>query len=660
MGKLYGYAGKILRVNLTNQKIAIENLNEKYARDYIGGRGMIARIAWDELKPGIDPFSSDNKLIFMTGPLTGILSPGSGRTALGGIAPQVYPRPWFTRSNSGGRFGPELKYCGFDGIIIEGASEKPVYLWIHDERQVEILNAENLWGMDTFATQRELSKIHGNETVSIAIGPAGERLARIATINSGSGNAFGQGGFGAVMGSKKLKAIAVTSRRNAKEVNETGILEVADPKRLFELWQKTLKLLQGGRAIPEEHLPKSYDGVEIKYPRKFHACTHACPGLCSRGRFVWSSFMWKDLPSKVFHVNESGTTMCIGPYFMGFETEAAAPAHVKWSLDFADGLVVKNLSDKLGINQWDFIGGIALAMFLCRCKGLKTEKDLGIDCPINPNDPNFWAKMLYMTAYRQGIGDYIAEGTARAAEKLGIPDELVPHVTCGYTEHGAGRGVWGFFEYPYWIVGALLWATDNRDPFADTGHTYPRIVYGTHYVGPLKPEQLKNLVKKLWGTEEAVAEGYDGKVAPAIWMQNRGCLTSSLPTDDYSFPIVASSFTEDGFGDPSLEAQLYAAVTGIEYTAEQLDKIGERIFNLERAIAVREGRTRKDDERVIPFFKRPNWTRRVTLDEEKFKKLLDEYYKARGWDPETGWPLKGKLIELGLDYVANELYGKKP
>jgi len=656
MKKLYGYAGKILRINLTEQKITFDDA-EKYVKDFIGGRGVVAKIAWDELKPGVDPFSPENKLIIMTGPLTGILSPGSGRTAIGGIAPQVYPKPWFTRSNIGGRFGSELKYCGFDGIVIEGTSDKPVYVWIHDEREVELLDASNLWGLDTFAAQKELSKKHGGESASLCIGPAGENLVRIATINSGSGNAAGQGGFGAVMGSKKLKAIVVTSKRNAREKDGAGVLEVADPKRLMELWMKTMKLIQGGRAIPEQMLLKSYDGREIKYPRKFHACTHACPGLCVRGRFIWSSFMWKDAPSKAFHVTESGHTHCIGPSFMGFQTEAAAPVKVSYELDIADGLVIKNLCDKLGINQWDFIGGVILSILICHRKGMIDESKLeGLTCPIDPNDPYFWVKLLEMIAYRKGIGDILAEGLVRAADKLGISHEEIPYVTCGFAEHGAGRGVWGFLEYPYWIVGALLWATDSRDPFSDTGHTYPRLVYGLHYVAPLKPEQLKAIARKLWESEESISDDYQGKVQPVIWMQNRGCLTSSLPTDDYTFPIVASNFTEDGFGDTSLESQLYSAVTGVEYTEEQLDMIGERIFNLERAIAVREGRTRQIDENVIPFFKRPNWTRRITLDEKKFKELLDEYYEARGWDIKTGWPTKSKLEELGLGDVAKELY----
>jgi aldehyde:ferredoxin oxidoreductase len=649
MSKQYGYAGKILRINLSNNRIWAEN-TEKYEK-FIGGRGIAAKIAWNELKPNIDPLSSQNKLIFMTGPLTGILSPGSGRTCVAGIAPQVYPKPWYTRSNIGGRFGSELKYSGFDGIVVEGSSEKPVYIFIHDEGNVEILDADELWGLDTFTTQKMLMKKHGRDSVSICIGPAGENLVRTAVILTESGDAAGQGGFGAVMGSKKLKAISISNTRGS--VGEMGVIKVADPKRLLELWKKALKLLQGGPKIPE--VPSDFLGMQIKYERKYHACTHACPGLCGRGR-DYGSFIWKNVPSKRYYTIESGQMRCIAPNFVAFSTEKEAEAKIEYRLSFPEALVLKNLCDKLGINQWDFLGGLILWLEVWRKKKLINETS--ISNQIDLNNPDFWMKLLYMIANREGFGSMLADGVLRTVENLGKANEYVPYVTCGFAEHGAGRGVWGFFEYPFWIVGALLWATDSRDPFSDTGHAYARLVYGFHYVLPLKDDQVKSVAKKIWGSEKAVTDDYEYKSQVAIWLQNRGCLTSSLPTCDWALPIVASNFTVDGSGDTSLESQLYSAVTGINYSEEELDTIGERIFNLERAIAIREGRNREVDERVVPFFKRPNWTRMITLDEHKFKMILDEYYELRGWDTRTGWPLKSVLEKLDLADVANELYNK--
>ncbi|MEM2984061.1 MAG: aldehyde ferredoxin oxidoreductase N-terminal domain-containing protein, partial [Candidatus Jordarchaeaceae archaeon] len=436
MTELYGYAGKILRVNLSDRKIWMDE-TAKYAEKFIGGRGISARIAWEELKPGIDPFSPQNKLIFMTGPLTGVLSPGSGRISVAGIAPQVYPKPWYTRSNMGGRFGSELKYSGFDGIVIEGAAEEPTYLWIHDEREVELLNAKELWGFDTFETQKELMKKHGNETVSACIGPAGENLVRIAVIVTASGDAAGQGGFVAVMDSKKLKAIAITSRRNG--VQDVGRLKVADPKNLVNLWKKCVKLLQGGRRIPE--VPSSFMGREVKYERKYHACSHACPGLCGRGR-DYGSFIWKPISSKRYHITESGQMMCIAPNFVAFSTEKEAPMKIEYQIDIPEALRIKNLADRLGMNQWDLLGGLFLWLMACHQEGIIDEKIL--PCPINPNNPDFWVTLLNMIANREGIGDILAEGVLRAAEKIG-KGKYIPYVTCGFAEHGAGRGVWGFF-----------------------------------------------------------------------------------------------------------------------------------------------------------------------------------------------------------------------
>jgi aldehyde:ferredoxin oxidoreductase len=264
---------------------------------------------------------------------------------------------------------------------------------------------------------------------------------------------------------------------------------------------------------------------------------------------------------------------------------------------------------------------------------------------------------MNMIAYRKGLGDVLAEGTVRAAEKLGYK-EFLPHVTCGFADHATGRGLSGHIEYPYWIVAALLWATDSRDPYSDSGHAYGCLTHkrGLHYLLPLEPGQIRTIARNLWGSEEAVMEGYSHKARPAIWLQNRGCITSSLPTDDWVFPIIGSNFSRDGLGDTSFESRIYSAVTGADHPEKELDKIGERIFNLERAIAVREGRDRKVDERVIPYFMKPDWTRKITLDEKKFRMLMSENYSMRGWDVHNGRPTKAKLRELGLSDVADQLY----
>jgi len=219
-----GYAGKILRVDLTSGKWKAEELPEGLMRDFVGGNGFAAKILFDELKPGVDPLSPDNVLIFATGPLTGTAFPSSGRWAAYGKSP-LTTGVW-GEAHSGGQWGPELKYAGFDAIVITGRAEKPVYLWIEDG-QVEIRDATHLWGKDVFDTDEIIKEEAGDETVkAIYIGPAGEKQVRMACIMDNLYRAAGRCGLGAVMGSKNLKAIAIRGTKDA---------EVAHPQELEEL-----------------------------------------------------------------------------------------------------------------------------------------------------------------------------------------------------------------------------------------------------------------------------------------------------------------------------------------------------------------------------------------------------------------------------------------
>jgi aldehyde:ferredoxin oxidoreductase len=636
---LYGYVGKILRVDLSTNRISFIETS-KYYEMYLGGRGIAARIAWEELKPNTSPYSPENKLIFMTGPLSGTLSPGSGRISVCGIAPQVYPKPWYTRSNMGGRFASWLKYAGFDGIIIEGKSEKPIYLWIHDDKQVDLISAQEYWGMDTFSVQKKFQEKHGEFTVSACIGVAGENLVNTATIVTDAGNAAGQGGFGAVMGSKKLKAIAIT-------IPKIGLKEkriaIADPERLIQLWKECQFLLQGGQKEP---IPMSeYIGIKLDYQPKYYACTQACPGLCD-------SHYFQNVPSKHFQEILSTHMMCVGSIIVNYSTGEKAWAKVDYRISLPEALKINKFSDQLGLNQWDLVGGLVLWLAMCYEKGIITAQEIGMK--IDPNDPECWIELMEMIAYKKGFGKILAEGAPAVAEKLGKGFEYLPYVAYGYAEHGAGRCMWGWFEYPYWIVGALLWATDTRDPFSDTGHAYSHLVRGGHYAPMLNQEKKERIAEHLWGSGKTVSDDYEDKAQVAIWLQNRGCLISSLPVCDWIFPIVSSKYTPDNFGDTSMESKIYSAVTGISISEKELDIVGERIFNLERAIAIREGRRRSVDEAVGRFFEKPDWTRKITMEFEKFKVLLSEYYDLRGWTRE-GVPTKSKLIELGLEDVSSVL-----
>ena len=624
MRRIYGWIGKILSVDLTEERI-IEVDTMKYAEAFIGGRGIAARIAWEEIPPEADAFDPENKLIVMTGPLTGTLAPTSGgRITFAGIAPQAYPKPHYTRSNMGGYWGAELKYAGYDGLIISGKASDPVYLWIKDG-EAEIKNGQKLWGLDTITTQKELLKQYGKDCQVICIGPAGENLVRIATIQSGIENAAGQGGFGAVMGSKNLKAVVVKG---------TGGVPIARPEEFKEICKYASRVVHPPREPPENH-----------------AVTHKVCGMscstqeCGAGH----AKIFKRVKGKTYPILYTGTLQCASHAYLKFKPWEA-------------GFEAAQLANRYGINHWEIVLGFTgTGGWLNKCveKGLITEKDMGM--PIDLESGTFWSELLRKIAYKEGIGKIFAEGVPRAADILGKGHEYLPHVAHGYETHWDGH-LFGAPRYPYWIVAALQWAMDSRDPLV---HCYAEeITYWTARPGsPVSIEQLKAIGKRLYGSELAVdpESHYEYKAQPTIWHQNRLAVDDSVPVCEEAFPAIYSRTSPDGFGDTSLEAKLFSAATGVNMDEEELDRAGDRIYNLERAIMVREGRTRSLDETVIPYFEKPDRAG-IRLDVEKFRALMDEFYILRGWDPVTGWPKREKLEELGLKDVADELakIGKLP
>lgn len=235
MGEMYGWTGKILRVDLSTGSVTLED-SSKYVPDHIGGIGIATKLAWDELKPGAEPYDPENPLMFMSGPLTGTLAPTSGKGIVCGVSPRPYPTPQFICGAMGGNWATELKYAGFDGVVIKGNSSKPVHLWIHDG-EAEIKDAENLWGLDSFSTQEQLKTEHGQKAQILCIGPAGENLVRFATIQHRICNTAANCGLGATMGTKKLKAIAIRG---------TGGVKVARPSDFIDACKKVTELISAG------------------------------------------------------------------------------------------------------------------------------------------------------------------------------------------------------------------------------------------------------------------------------------------------------------------------------------------------------------------------------------------------------------------------------
>jgi len=633
---VFGYTGRLLRVDLSRDRITQED-TAPYADRFLGGRGLCAKIAWDEIPPHIDPFHPDNRLLAMTGPLTGMPVAGAGRTQFGSVAPQVYPEPRYTRSSMGGNWAAALKYAGYDGVIIQGQAERPVYLWICDA-DVDLKAADGLWGLDTFQTQQALMKAYGSDVSVIAIGPAGENLSRIAIINNETENAAGQGGFGGVMGSKRLKAVAVKG---------TGSVQVADPKRLLQTVQRIKQLLPPRTGNPEL--------VPGTYRRTATACL-GCPRPCAAIITIPRGQKQEPLIGKTTCVE--GRWLLEGwniPHRDYKNQYPELPRDTPRIKDLASRFGAKIWGDKYGINMWEVTLGLVPWLTLCTAAGVLSAEDVGM--PLRLDRGEFWRELLRKIAYREGIGDVLAEGVRRAADALGKGHRYLSHMAHGYVEHWVGRGIQSPLPFPYWILSALCWATDSRDPFSDHHRTY-ELGYETKY---LTHAQERSISRRLYGSEKTLDPDYTHKAQRVIWHQNRCCVDECLILCEFGgFPIVSSEATADGFGFPEVERELYAAVTGLEVTQRELDAMGARVFNLERAIMLREGRSKAYDVGcgVIEYLTNRPDTAGITLNTDQFLEALNDYYELRGWDVPTGRPKRETLRQLGLNDVADALEEK--
>jgi aldehyde:ferredoxin oxidoreductase len=655
MSNSYGWTGSILRVDLSDGSIRTVDTRQ-YAEKYIGGRGFEARIAWDEMPAGIGAFDEDNLLMLFPGPLSGTTAPFSGRTNLAGHAPQGYPYEWFSRANFGGHWGAELKYAGYDGLIVRGKAERPVYLWISDG-VVEIRDASHLWGKGITATQKMLMDELGKQIRVVTIGQAGETLSRISVVQTETESAAGQGGYGAVMGDKKLKAIAVRG---------TGVVRVADPDLLLRRSKAILSdarqscRLARGKLDPEK--------VE-KYGLRYHACTQQCGLECGGG-----SYYFKDVPGPISGNKISGHQHCVAPIFPGLPN-----TFYNWKIGFEAGFELAQISNDYGLNHWDLVFGVLPLVRYWGESGLKPNLD-GLQ--IDMDDPHFWAELFRKMAYREGVGDILAEGGWRAAQQLGLGVDLADELyqAWGYAGHMDSRGDrCNKVMYPFWMTPALQWAVDTRDPMGGS-HGY---IVGPLGYSPLAHakgegpswEQLFAGAEKIYGTREAInpRSDYEGKAEPAAWHCDRGALKDSLTVDDNVFPMIWSYTSPDGMAradgmeGTAFEYHLFTATTGSTMTEEEFNRCGERICNLERAIQIRDAnRTREDDEVIIPhfvnqedFLVNPMIGKPMKADAAKLRGLMDEFYTLRGWSVETGRPTQARLIELGLEDVAADLEARE-
>ncbi len=640
MEKKGGWAGKILRINLTERSTEIIP-TEHYSERFLGGLGIAAKVAWDEIKPDIGAFDPENKLIFSTGPLTGTLAPGSGRMEIVGKSPRTFPREVVTRSGMGGYWGAEIKFAGYDAVILEGEAQTPLYIWIGKDR-VEFFDAKDLWGQDTFSTQKWIKEKHGPSTQTICIGPAGEKRSRIAAIISETSFTSGKSGFGAVMGAKKVKAIAVDGRG--------GRIPVAHPGRLINLASHYRDLMDKNpmREWTVGYLPPD---PHLRFYKKYRTGNGGCFG-CPLQCFAFIKIPGLD----------GSQVHCVSYYYMKhaylYHGETLEGDQAFWQ-----GVLLCN---KLGICSFEMAGMVPWLKDLFQA-GLIDEKTSGL--PLSRfGSREFIEALLQKIASREDIGDVLAEGAARAANILPGTWELYEkyYPAHGQAEHNSVRDFPGI---------ALLWAFDSRDPMIDH-HAYRHLsVSRLRWPKPhqLSLEKAEAISEKVFGSKAAIDHNtYAEKPRAIAYCQDRSATINSLVLCDWLYPLFIGQSKEDRMGDTAAESKLLSAVTGIELSEEELNRIGERIWNLLRVTMVREGRTSQEDSLHESYFqeseirqggvKESQSHTNVSSDQTKpvprhtFEEAKKAYYRMRGWDEKTGSPTRKKLIDLGLGDIAEQLF----
>jgi aldehyde:ferredoxin oxidoreductase len=609
-----GYLGRILRVNLCTREHRVEPLKEHEVLNLLGARGLAAKYYYDEIRPEVKPFDPANKVLLMTGPLTGVKLPSTTKIGLSTKSPET---GMYLCSNSGGDFGPQLKFCGFDGLVLEGQADDWTYLLIADgadakDVRVTFGDARPWLGLGTTETLAVLREAMGDKgAAALSIGPAAERLVRLSYINVDT-RAIGRGGPGAVLGSKRLKGIAVLG---------SGSIPVANPERLKEIRRAAIKNLRETRAnhtkygtpqyieiinelgcMPTRNFQTTYfeGGDEIdahmmrdEYWVRNYGC-YQCPVACGKVCQV------KDGP---FSGSRARTE---------FETIGMLGPNCGVS-DFGAIIAANQLCDEIGIDTISAGNAIALAMELYERDLIGPEDTEGIEARFGNGEA--LVEMVRLIGERRGVGDLLAEGMAQVAR---------------------ARPVWR--RYILAVKGMPFAAYDPRG-FHGNGLTYGTSNRGAcHNVGG-------------WTIRDELQSGKYDRFA----LKGKGVLVQTIQDNRAYVDSLGLCTVVRGSMDfrDNPRSDVLEAVTGYDF-APELMEIGARIYTLERLILNREGIRRKDDllpERITKETVPSGPTEGRILTEDMYATMLDEYYEARGWDAD-GVPTPETVRRLGLDELV--------
>jgi len=627
------YTGKILRVDLSAGKNT-ESSTAVYADRFLGGRGLAAKIHWDEVLPHVKALDPDNRLTFATGPLACYPSIGGSRWVVCGKSPATNPEH-FTYSNFGGHWGAELKFAGYDALVVHGKSDKPAYLFIHDGK-VEIKDASALWGKGAMDAREMLKGELGASVKVVTTGPAGENQVALATILADN-DASGSGGLGAVMGSKNLKAVVVKGTKKN--------FPVADPQGFKELLDR-FRILRKGNPVGIQGV---FEGPNVKKD----VC-YGCIGNCSRRTYQAEN-------------GQKGKFMCQAGLF--YQARAEKFYGKKTEVPF----FATKLCDQYGVDT-NTLDVMILWLWRCFQAGIITEESTGI--PLSkPGSLEFIESLIKTIALRHGFGEILAGGTFKAAAQLG------PKAQEQLTDYFTNSGQRSDYEPRVYITTALLMAMEPRQPIQQLHEIVLLVGRWLKWVHKepgafVSSDLVRAIAKKFWGSEIAADfSTYEGKALSALKIQDRQHLKESLVLCDWLWPITDIEFEDEHVGDPGFESKVFTAITGQEVDEAGLNRFGERIFNLQRAIMTREGHRGRDADTVTAtWFTSPLRYHLVqpeclvpgkngepvsrkgeVLDRQKFEQMKDEYYALREWDVATGLQTKKKLTELGMPEVAEGL-----
>ncbi len=618
---LNGYNGKILRVNLSHNSISVETTDEKFRRMYLGGAGFVSYFLLKELHKGTDPLGSDNKLIFAIGPVTGAPLPGSGRNCVGAKSPLT---GGIAKSEVGGFWGAELKRAGYDIIIVEGRAEKPVYLWVHNG-EASIRDATHLWGMKTKETQKSIRSELGDNLIQVAqIGPAAEKLVRYACIMNGLFDTAGRGGLGAVMGSKNLKAIAVRGHQATRITTPERVAEFkkwrVDNKSTLGLTNKLQEFGTGSAMAVYEangNLPvrNFRDGL---FPSVNKIDAQAVKDTIRIG--MDGCFACSVRCKKVVEFQEPYP---VDSAYGGPEYETLTALGSNCGIDNLKAIAKG--SEMCNAYSLDTISVGAVIAFAMECfeNGILTAEDTN-DIELRFGNDEAMLKIIELIARREGIGNLLAEGVSRAAQKIGKGASKfamqVKGLEPGMHEPRLKRGLGlGFMVNPH--------GADHVCNVLDDTFVEDRQLKGIKPLGILEPLSMDDIGPR--------------KVALFKLMQLKHIIEDSLVT------CMLLPYTHQQLAD------ITAVVTGWDTGVVEQMRIAERILTITRLFNIREGFTAADDELPQRFYqpKTDGALADKPLDPTEMERAKRYYYALMGWDTHTGIPTAEKLEELGIDWA---------